>query len=151
MATSGRDLVQRLHDEVWIKRDSAVLDELCAPDCKFYDPMQGDGPTDLAGYKQTMARFDQSFVVDDCPVDRIVVEAGDSTVFLWRLTAHMKGGDQGRTGRTSGMGLIQVRGGRIVEHRSVWDTLKFFQGLGMVPALGMPAADTGERSTRPGV
>jgi hypothetical protein len=75
------ELVQRLHDEVWMKRDFAVLDEICATDCKFYDPMQGDRPTDLAGYKQTMARFDQSFVVDDCPLDRIV-EAGDSTVFL---------------------------------------------------------------------
>jgi hypothetical protein len=49
------------------------------------------------------------------------------------------------------MGLLQVRGGKIVEHRSVWDTLHFFQGLGLVPALGVPGTEAGQSSSRPGV
>jgi len=150
MAT-GKDVVQRLHEEVWKRRNYGVLDEICAPDCKFYDPMQGNRPSDLAEYKRTMAQFDQSFVVDDVPLDR-TVEAGDTTVFLWRLTVHMKGDDRtrGKIGQTSGMGLVQLRGGKIVEHRSVWDTLTFFQGLGLVPALTIPATE-GRQPSAPGV
>jgi ketosteroid isomerase-like protein len=139
---SNRELVQRLYTDVWKGRNNDVLDEVCAPDCEFYDPLQGDRPTDLAAYKRTMSQFDRTFALEDVSLDR-VVEAGDTCVFLWRMSARMKGSlgevkPTGRTGRTSGIGLIQTRNGKIVEHRSAWDTLGFFQGLGLVPTLAAP-------------
>lgn len=149
MATNGSEIVQRLLREVWQGRNPDALDELCAEDCTFYDVLKGDEPMDVAGQKEAMRIFDRAFSLEDLSWD-VVVDTPETAVFTWTMRATMHGPlgsiePTGRTAQTAGIGVLRLRDGRIVEHRSVWDTLTFFQGLGLVPELGQrPHAWRGE-------
>lgn len=140
MATNNREIVGRLLEDVWQGRNADLLDQLCAPGCTFYDVLKGSEPMDVAGEKDAMRIFDRAFSLEEFSYD-LVAETPDTAVFSWSMRTTMHGPlesieSTGRSAHTSGVGILRLANGKIVEHRSVWDTLTFFQGLGLLPRLG---------------
>ena len=71
-------------------------------------------------------------------VDQDYVAGGDKVVFRWRVRATHRGAFAGvpATGRTvefSGIEIIRIAGGEIVEHWDEIDALGLLQQLGVVP------------------
>ena len=79
----------------------------------------------------------------DCPVGACSVEdmvgEGDRTVVRWTARgtrgALMGVPPTGRQMMVTGISIIRVANGKIIEHRLNWDTLGMLQQLGIVPPI----------------
>jgi steroid delta-isomerase-like uncharacterized protein len=130
------DLVRRILDEVWNKRNLAVIDELVSPDFVFHDPMAPEAATGLESYKQfvhaNLSAFpDLRFTVDDS------ISAGGIVATRWSVTATHAGYLAGNppTGKTvaiTGMNFARIVDGKFVESWGSWDTLGMMQQLGLL-------------------
>ena len=125
----------RLADTV-NRRDLDALDELIAPDIVNH----GADPDDPPGAE----RFKRSFrsLIAACPNLRVTVDQqvvqGDWVAVRWTDRGADTGGFWGRppTGKqvlVTGIDLIRVEGGRIVERWGEYDLLSVLRELGIVP------------------
>lgn len=101
----------------------------------------------MVTYKETMRRFSESFRLLDFSWEP-VAETNDTGVYAWQLRVRMDGpfGGTPPTGReatASGVAILRFEGDKIAEHRSVWDTLGFFQRLGLAQWRGAEAEAPG--------
>ena len=108
------------------------LDRYYAPDVVDHDAGDG-GPDGLAGVKAGTAGFLAAFGELDYAVDHVVA-AGDMAAARWRVRAVHTGPFQGipATGRSvslTGIDMVRVEGGKIVERWSSADELGLLQQL----------------------
>ena len=108
-----------------------------APDYVFHDPADPDTPPGPAGAKAMAGGFRAAFA-DLRPVEEDYVAGGDKVVYRWRLRATHRGAFAGvpPTGREvelSGIEIVRLAGGRIVEHWDEIDALGLLRQLGALP------------------
>jgi steroid delta-isomerase-like uncharacterized protein len=131
-------LLRRYFEEVWDRRDFALLDDLFAPDFVFHAPIVPGGIRGAAAYREQviaplLAAFpDLQFRPDAYYTD------GDAVVVAWTMRGTHRGPFQGiaatdKAFAVPGMIIAHVAGDRIREIRGIFDGLGLLQQLGVVP------------------
>jgi steroid delta-isomerase-like uncharacterized protein len=127
-----RALVRRLHTEVFAARDLDVLDEFFAPDFVSHN-QRPDMPAGVEGVKEFFALFRDALSDLAVSVDEIVCEgewAAIATTTTGTHTGELSGiAPTGRTVSVTGIDLVRVANGRIVEHRGLTDTVGLVRQL----------------------
>ena len=129
---------RREHEEIESKGNMAVADEILTPNYVLH--FAGNPPLDREGYKQLLTVFRTAF-----PDMRVTVEdqtaEGDRVVNRVTMRGTHTGEFQGipPTGKqvmVSGINIMRIEGGKIVEHWGVLDVLGLMQQLGAIPSMG---------------
>jgi steroid delta-isomerase-like uncharacterized protein len=131
MVPDNEEVVRRFFEELWNAGDLAVADDLLSPAHVHHIGEQRlHGPQ---GVKDTVATFrrafpDLHFALED------VVSDGARVVVRWIATGTQEGPfydlpPTGRSARWSGIDLVCVEGGRIVELWANADSMTLFEQL----------------------
>jgi predicted ester cyclase len=118
------DLVRRFHSELLAARDPAVVDGFFGDGFVSHNMPPGF-PQGREGVKLFFATFRDAFPDVDVVVDELV-EDGDrvavATTFTGTHTGELMGmAPTGRRVSVTGIDIVRVAGGRIVEHRGLTD------------------------------
>jgi predicted ester cyclase len=132
-----RELVRRLHGALLDSRDADVVDEFFAPDFVSHNNPPGF-PPGVDGVKRFFAMFRDAFPDVAVEIDEIVVE-GDrvavATTFSGTHEGELMGvAPTGRRVSVTGIDIVRVSGGRIVEHRGLTDIVGLMRQLTAEPA-----------------
>ncbi len=142
MKTANTAIVQRAFD-CWNKRELPAIAELFS-DCIYHSPATGDlvGRDYTRYFTSLLNAFPDGWLT---VLDQI--EEGEKVVVRWSFTGTHKRELMGiaPTGKQiamTGMSIIRLRNGKIVEAWEEWDNLGLMQKLGILPAvhLEMPIA-----------
>jgi steroid delta-isomerase-like uncharacterized protein len=131
-------IARREVDEIFTAGDLAVVDELYAADYIGHDPTRPEPIRGPAGVKEQVSGYRTAFPDLQLTADEIVAE-GDLVVTRWTATGTHEGElfgvtPTGRQVTATGISIIRVAGGRIVEDWTSWDALGLMQQLGALPA-----------------
>ena len=135
----NKALVRRFYEEVFNQKHTAAIGELFDPDMVDHALPPGL-PSGIEGAKHTYSMYLAAFPDLHFTVEDIIAE-GDKVVA--RLTA--QGTQQGAlmgippTGKPvaiTGIDILRIAGGKIVEIWANFDLLGMLQQLGVVPAPG---------------
>ena len=128
-----RALVERLHAELFASRDLATLERFFAPDVVSHNMPPGF-PAGIEGVRRFFETFRDAFPDVTVRVDELVVEgdrAAVATTIEGTHTGELLGmAPTGRRVAVTGIDLVRVRDGRIVEHRGLTDTVGLLRQLG---------------------
>jgi steroid delta-isomerase-like uncharacterized protein len=132
-------VVRRFIDEVWNGNVIDVIDEIIAPDAVDHNPNPGQAPGS-AGVKQVVSMFRAAFPDLRMELHDQIAE-GDKVVSRWTISGTHQGAFAGipATGKPvamSGIDVIRVTDGKMVEHWLAIDQLGMLQQLGVVPTPG---------------
>jgi steroid delta-isomerase-like uncharacterized protein len=137
----GKELAQRIVDEIWTQHKLDVIDEVIASDFVGTSPTDGEfrGP---AGFRQLVERYTSAFPNASMTITEIVAE-GDTIATHWTATGTHTGelmgiAPTGRDVTVEGVQFDRIRDGKIVESHGLFDALGLLQQIGAVPA-GAPA------------
>ena len=130
--------MRRFEEEAWNRRNPAVVDELFAPDYVAHLP--GSPPLDRAGHRDFIAAFQVAFPDGRSTTEDLLAE-GDRVAWRWTFRGTQRGEFQGLppTGKPvalTGISILRVAGGQVVESWHNADTLGLLQQLGVIPAPG---------------
>jgi steroid delta-isomerase-like uncharacterized protein len=136
MSEANKSLIRRLVEEGWNKRNLALVDELYA-DCVYHSPATGEikGEALKQFLASMLAAFpDIRFTIQD------QVAEGDKLVTRWSCTGTHLGelvglAPTGKQVTFSGMAIVRIVDGKIVEQWEESDALGILQQLGAVPPL----------------
>ena len=126
-------------EEVWSRGNLAAIDELFATDFVFSYPTAGAEP-DREGYKQTVTEMFGPLADVHCTVEDIVAE-GDKVAVRWTWSGTHKGelmgiAPTGKQVTLTGISILRIVGGKIVEEWGEMDNLGFMEQLGVFPPPG---------------
>ena len=135
MSTEQNKTIVRRFLEASVQSDPSALKELLPSDFLAHIP---SGPTGREGFIQhnsvfTNAFSDKQFVVED------LIAEGDKVVALatWKgvhSAAFMGVPPTGKQISVSATLIERFKDGKLVEHKSLFDTMGMMQQLGLVPA-----------------
>ncbi len=127
-----RDLVERLHAELFATEDLATLDRFFAPDVVSHDMPPGF-PQGIEGVRLFFEAFREGMPDVRVRVDEIVAEddrAAVATTIEGTHTGTLMGVEPtGRRISVRGIDMVRVADGRIVEHRGLTDTVGLLRQL----------------------
>ena len=134
--TENKEIVRRLYEEVFNKRDLTQLDQLAVADYIEHDPLPGQGAglqglTDRA--RALIDGLDPTFTIED------VIAEGDRVAVRWTNSGTNVGDFLGipATGRSfsvPGIDIYRLANGRLAEHWHVVDMYSQLIQLGLLPA-----------------
>jgi steroid delta-isomerase-like uncharacterized protein len=132
----NKAIARRWGEEIWGKGSLAAVDELFAPNFAFNYPAPGVTP-DLKGYKQTVTNLSTPFANIQCTAEDVVAE-GDKVAVRWIWRGTHKGEFMGipATGKQvtiTGISILRIAGGKIVEEWGEMNSLGMMQQLGAFP------------------
>ncbi len=137
MSAENKAVVRRFIEEIWNKRNMAVIDEIFAPNYVNHDPSSPDfgrGPESVRRLTSFyLSAFpDTRFTIDD------QISEGDRVLTRWTARGTHQGDLRGiaPTGRkvtVTGMTVSRVSNGKIIEDYENWDALGLMQQLGAIP------------------
>lgn len=135
MQTTNTTIVRRTF-EAWNKRDLPTITQL-VPDCLYHSPTTGDirGETYRTFFTAQLNAFpDGRMTITD------EVTEADKVAVRWTFTGTHKADLMGitPTGKRvtfTGMSIIRLANGKIVEVSEEWDNLGMLQQLGVVPVV----------------
>jgi len=121
-----RELVERLHTELFASGDLATLDRFFAPDVVSHDMPPGF-PQGIEGVRLFFSAFREGMPDVEVRIDEIVAE-DDRAAVATRIEGTHTGTLMGiePTGRrisVRGIDMVRVEDGRIVEHHGLTDTV----------------------------
>jgi steroid delta-isomerase-like uncharacterized protein len=130
---AGVELIRRFHAELLAARDPAVVDEFFAEDFVSHNNPPGF-PPGRDGVKQFFATFGDAFPDVAVTIDELVAD-GDMVAVATTFTGTHEGELMGMapTGQkvsVTGIDIVRVAGGRIVEHRGLTDVVGLMRQLG---------------------
>ena len=136
----NKDIARRWNDEVYDKGNLAALDELFATNFVWHYAPPGVAPN-REGYKQeNVTNVRAAFTDIQCTVEDMVSEGEKVAVrWAWRgtHTGEFWGSvPTGKQATMSGISILRIVGGKIVEEWSESDNLGFMQQLGMFAPSG---------------
>ena len=140
MSEQNKTLTRRFYDEVFGKKNLAVLDELCAPDIVDHNPLPGQ-PGGVQGLKTVMRDYVQAFPDLTFTLDKIIAE-GDVVVARFDAQATHKGPflgtpPTGKKVKFHGIDMIRIKNGKAVEVWHEGNDVAVMLELGVhVPAPG---------------
>jgi predicted ester cyclase len=126
------ELVRRLHSELLQSRDPAVVDDFFAPDFVSHNNPPGF-PAGAEGVKRFFTMFRDAFPDVSVEIDETVVEgdrAAVATTFTGTHDGELMGmAPTGRRVSVTGIDIVRVSGGKIVEHRGLTDIVGLMRQL----------------------
>jgi len=130
--SEAEELVRGLHRALLDSRDVATVDEFFAEDFVSYNQPPGLEPG-AAGVKQFFAMFRDAFPDAQVSIDELVADE-DRVAVATTLTGTHEGellgiAPTGRRVSVTGIDLVRVRDGQIVEHRGLTDTVGLMRQL----------------------
>ncbi len=132
----NKAVMRRIIDEIWNKGDMTTVDEHVAANWVYQSPLgfEFKGPE---GYKQFVTMFRTIFPDLHGTIDNMVAE-GDKMAALLTLRGTFKGnfGNIEPTGKQLNLTFayfFRFEGGKEVEALPFFDTLAFYQQLGISP------------------
>jgi steroid delta-isomerase-like uncharacterized protein len=133
----GTGMIKRFYTEVVGDGNMALIDELVSDDFVDHDPMPGQSPrkdgvsffvkTMRAAFPDLKATVMEPALVDGNLEALYVVLAGTHQGELMGVAA------TGRSVKFSGIDIIRVDGGKVVEHWGATDIMALMQQIGAVP------------------
>ena len=135
----NKALLRRYYDEVINKKNLAAIDE-------FIDPQMVDHtlppgvPAGIEGQRQVLSMYSTAFPDTHFTVEDMIAE-GDRVVARLSVSATQHGAflglpPTGKHVRFTGIDIIRIAGGKLVEHWGEMDMLGLLQQLGVVPLPG---------------
>ena len=120
----------RYQDEVWGKGDLDLIDELLAPDFVDHSLPVGMDPS-FAGAKRAVKGAHDAFPDGHWTVEDLIAE-GEKVVIRWKMQAtheHQFRGiaPGGKPVTVTGITILRIMGGKIVERWVNWDSLALRQ------------------------
>ena len=130
--SEAEQLVRRLHRALLDSRDVATLDDYFAEDFVSYN-QPPEVEAGAAGVKQFFAMFRDAFPDAQVSIDELVAD-GDRVAVATTLTGTHEGellgiAPTGRRVSVTGIDLVRVQDGRIVEHRGLTDIVGLMRQL----------------------
>ena len=126
--------------------DMALADELLAPNFQYYGPASlSPEPIDREGFKQLIHAYRQAFpdlretVEEQFVADERVVQRTTSQGTFSNEMMGMR--PTGKSYTVSGIEIVRIADGRIVEARVMFDSLGFMQQIGVIPAPGQASQE----------
>src|SRR3954470_19105899 len=131
-AGGATELVRRFHTELLSARDTDVVDSFFAPDFVSHNNPPGF-PPGVDGVKQFFAMFRDAFPDVTVVIDELVAD-GDRVAVATTFTGTHQGELMGMapTGKrvsVTGIDIVRVADGRIVEHRGLTDMVGLMRQL----------------------
>ena len=150
---ANKALAVRIGEEVWNQGNLAVADEIFATDFVYYDPSRSD-VTDLESYKGWVVENRTAFPDFHVETHYMVAE-GDRVAARWTVTGTHQGEyvgipPTGKQGTVTGMNILRVAGGKIVEAWWSSNALALMEQFGVMPPTredytwGAPLEVTGD-------
>ncbi len=129
----NKAIARRWNDEIWNKGNLAAIDGLMASNFAWRSAPPGMA-SDLASFKQYVASL-SSFSEVKCVAEDMVAE-GDKVAVRWTWSGKHTGEYMGMapTGKKvtiTGISIIHIAGGKIVEEWDEQDNLGFMEQLGV--------------------
>jgi steroid delta-isomerase-like uncharacterized protein len=141
-AEENNALARRFFDTAW--NTGEFIEELIAPDAVDHSTVGGhEQQTGPESFRQIVGMF-RSAMPDDIHLHlQDEIFAGDKVVHRWRITGTDTGGvlgmpPSGKELSFTGITIVRMADGRIVERWANVDELGLLQQLGLVPPLGGP-------------
>src|SRR5688572_3889511 len=136
--SEGKALVQR-EMEMFSTGDLSIADEIYSEEYVGYDPAQPEPIRGIEAAKAEVAGYRAAFSDLTVTLDHQVVE-GDYVATRWTARGTHDGelfgvAPTGNSVSTSGITIIRVADGKIVEDYTQWDALGLMQAIGAVPAM----------------
>ncbi len=130
----NKAIARRWNDEIYSKGNFAAIAELFATDFVCHYAPFGVAP-DLEGYKRNVTDSLAPFADMNCTAEDMVAE-GDKVAIRWSWRGIHKGEYMGiaPTGRQvtmTGISILRIVGGKIVEEWGESDNLGFMEQLGV--------------------
>ncbi len=132
----NKALLHRFYDEVINKKNRAAIDELF--DSHMVDHAVPPGlPAGIEGQRQVLSMYSAAFPDTHFTVEDMIAE-GDKVVVRLSASATQHGAFMGLppTGKHvtfTGIDIIRIAGGKLVERWAQMDALGMLQQLGVVP------------------
>ena len=139
MSTEANKAVARRYWEETEQGKGVVGEDLFAPTYRHYLP-GSSGPLDSKGSEHFSSMFYSAFPPGQVTIEDMIAE-GDKVVSRITLRGTHQGTFQGipPTGKQvtiTGIQILRIADGKIVEHRSELDALGLLQQLGVIPPMG---------------
>jgi predicted ester cyclase len=144
-ATVNKEIARRFREDLWNAGDLALADELIAPDCLLHSviPFPIDFARGPDAIRHLVFFYQMAFSDIRITAEQIVAE-GDTVAVRWtargRHTGHLLGlPPTGRETVTTGIDMLRIVNGRIVEGWIDWDALSLLEqilDLGAKPEEG---------------
>jgi steroid delta-isomerase-like uncharacterized protein len=133
----NKDIIRRGLEGFWTNPD--VLDEVISPDYVGYDPAAPEPIRGVEGAKANLMQYKNAFEDARITITEQVAE-GDLVASRWegrgRHTGELMGvPPSGNDIVVEGFTFSRMKDGKIVEDRTVWDTLGMLQQIGAIPTM----------------
>jgi steroid delta-isomerase-like uncharacterized protein len=127
-----RELVERLHATLLQARDPAVVDEFFSRDFVSHNNPPGF-PPGVEGVKRFFTTFRDAFPDIEVEIDELVADGervAVATTFTGTHQGELMGvAPTGRRVSVTGIDVVRVAGGKIVEHRGLTDIVGLMRQL----------------------
>lgn len=141
---ANKAVVHRVFEEWFATGDDLVADQLYAEDYQHHDPsLPPEAQHGREAYKQGVKMFYTAFPDATMTYDQLIAE-GDKVAMRWSFAGTHQGQLMGipPTGRPvtiTGIQILRLDNGKIVEGWANFDALGLMQQLGVVPAQDQAA------------
>jgi len=131
---ANKALVQAYHTELWANGDRSAIDRYWSPDAEVH--MTDFDGTAVDVIREDVDRYWGAFTEVKTTIHHLVAE-DDRVVLHWSTSGLHVGpyGEVAATGKRitmTGMDLLRIADGRIVECWSMWDGLSVYDQLGVL-------------------
>jgi ketosteroid isomerase-like protein len=125
MSTANQALARRWFEEVWNKKRRDAIEEMLHPDSVFHEGSVDTGSAEFHGYFDRMhSTFsDIRIVVHDA------LEDGDKVCLRWSCC--MKHTADGKPVETTGISIMRVADGKLIEGWQNWDMVAVLEAIGV--------------------
>jgi steroid delta-isomerase-like uncharacterized protein len=144
MPVESKAIIRRLYEEVWNKRNLAVVDEILSPSHALSEPNAPDSQVGPQAYKATMSRFltgmpDLRFTIQD------LISEKNKVAVVWVMSGTHRGEFDGAPATNKkvsveGITIHQLENGKILDSYASWDRLGVMQQMGALPPQKQTAA-----------
>ena len=147
----NKTIAQRFNEDVWGRGDEAALEKLLAPDFVDHGALPAQTP-DRDGHKQILGVFRSAFPDLQVTTEEIIAE-GDKVVSRWTARGTHQGelmsiAPTGKEVTITGIDVLRIAEGKVVERWAEGNDLEMMQQLGVVPPSGQ--AEQASSPSRPG-
>lgn len=127
----------RRFGQVWSPGGQAIVDQLAAPDLTVFYPALREPLHGPEAFKQLLGTFYTAFPNAQVTISELIAE-GDTVASRWRMHGTHQGDFRGipPTGRAvawTGITILRIKDGKIVEESGESDALGLLQQLGVLP------------------
>ena len=132
-AEANKAIARRYIEEVWNSGNLAAIDELTASNFVDHRELSNDSE----GVKDYVMAYLTAFPDAHFTIEELIAE-GDMVVMRWNGQGTHQGelmgmAPTGITTTISGISVMRIAAGRLVEAWTSWDRLGFLQQLGVLP------------------